>query len=117
MVLEVLQALTSNTQIVKEMLHKGSKHVQVVLLAGMLTKSVCLSVSLSVGALLYLLDLFCNAQSPTVREQTAALLAKMTTDKLVGPKVRIMLCKFLPTIFIDAMRDSPEASVNMFESM
>lgn len=40
----------------------------------------------------------------------------MITDKLVGPKVRIILGKFLPRIFMDAMRDSPEAAVVMFES-
>ena len=40
----------------------------------------------------------------------------MITDKLVGPKVRIVLAKFLPLVFMDAMRDSAEASVHMFES-
>ena len=60
--------------------------------------------------------MFCNSQNPSVREQTAALFAKMITDTLVGPKVRIVLSKFLPLIFMDAMRDSPEASVHMFES-
>lgn len=44
-------------------------------------------------------------------------MAKMITDKLVGPKVRIALAKFLPLIFMDAMRDNSEASVHMFESM
>lgn len=39
----------------------------------------------------------------------------MMADKLVGPKVRITLSKFLPVIFMEAMRDSPEASVQMFE--
>ncbi len=68
------------------------------------------------GALIYLLQLFCNSQNPTVREETASLLAKMITDKLVGPKVRIVLSKFLPLIFMDAMRDNSEASVHMFES-
>lgn len=68
------------------------------------------------GALIYLLNLFCNSQNPSVREETAALFAKMITDKLVGPKVRIVLAKFLPLVFMDAMRDSAEASVHMFES-
>jgi len=63
-----------------------------------------------------MLHLFCNSQNPTVREETASLLAKMITDKLVGPKVCIALSKFLPLIFIDAMRDNSEASVHMFES-
>lgn len=87
--LETLFALMSNTKIVKEALVKGG--------------------------LVYLLDLFCNATNPTVREKTAELLAKMLADKLVGPKVRIILTKFLPGIFMDAMRDSAEASVHMFE--
>ncbi len=39
------------------------------------------------GALIYLLDLYCNAQNPAVREQTAELFAKILSDKLVGPKV------------------------------
>ena len=67
------------------------------------------------GALIYLLDLFCNATNPNVREQTADLLAKILADKLVGPKVRILMTKFLPTIFMDAMRDNPQAAVHMFE--
>jgi DnaJ family protein C protein 13 len=90
LVLEVLQALTSDTKIVKESIQKG--------------------------ALIYLLNLFCNSQNPTVREETASLFAKMITDKLVGPRVRIVLSKFLPVIFMDAMRDSAEASVHMFEN-
>lgn len=32
-------------------------------------------------------------------------------------QVRILLNKFLPTIFMDAMRDNPESSVTMFEGV
>ena len=71
--------------------------------------------ALAKGALVYLLDLFCNATNPQIREKTAELFAKMLSDKLVGPKVRLILMKFLPAIFMDAMRDSPDASVHMFE--
>lgn len=87
--LETLYPLTSNTKLLKEALNKG--------------------------ALIYLLDLYCNATNPNVREQTAELFAKVLSDKLVGPKVRIIMAKFLPAIFMDAMRDSAEASVHMFE--
>jgi len=59
--------------------------------------------------------MFCNSTNPTLREQTAELFAKILSDKLVGPKVRIIVAKFLPAIFMDAMRESPEASVHMFE--
>ncbi|KAH0627267.1 hypothetical protein JD844_002784 [Phrynosoma platyrhinos] len=89
LVLETLYALTSSTKIVKEAMAKG--------------------------ALIYLLDMFCNSTHPQVRSQTAELFAKMTADKLVGPKVRIILMKFLPGVFMDAMRDNPEAAVQIFE--
>ncbi|XP_056376625.1 dnaJ homolog subfamily C member 13 isoform X2 [Hyla sarda] len=89
LVLATLYALTSNTKIIKEAMAKG--------------------------ALIYLLDMFCNSTHPQVRTQTAELFAKMTTDKLVGPKVRIALMKFLPGVFMDAMRDNAEAAVHIFE--
>ncbi|XP_050953803.1 dnaJ homolog subfamily C member 13 isoform X2 [Labeo rohita] len=89
LVLETLYALTSNTKIVTEAMNKG--------------------------ALIYLLDLFCNSTHPQVRTQTAELFSKMTSDKLVGPKVRLTLMRFLPAVFMDAMRDNPEAAVHIFE--
>lgn len=89
-ILDTLYALTSTTKIVKEALSKG--------------------------AVIYLLDLFCNSTNSQVRLACAELLARMSSDKLVGPKVRLCLGAFLPPIFADAMRDSPEAAVNMFES-
>lgn len=89
-ILDSLYALMSNTKIVKEALSKG--------------------------AVIYVLDLFCNSTNPQIREKCAELLARMCSDKLVGPKVKLALGAFLPTIFSDAMRDSAEASVNMFES-
>ncbi|MGH0124511.1 UNVERIFIED_CONTAM: hypothetical protein FKN15_018998 [Acipenser sinensis] len=61
LVLETLYALTSNTKIIKEAMAKG--------------------------ALIYLLDMFCNSTHPQVRSQTAELFAKMTSDKLIGPKL------------------------------
>lgn len=68
------------------------------------------------GAVIYLLDLFCNSTNQNIRQTCAELLARMSLDKLVGPKVRLALGIFLPPIFADAMRDSPETSVTMFES-
>eukprot|EP00795_Rhopilema_esculentum_P013369 gene13369-4225_t len=90
LVLDTLHALISNTKIVKEAMSKG--------------------------AVIYLLDLFCNSSNPNVRSRAAELFSKMMSDKLIGPRVKIILSKFLPSIFMDAMRDSPEASVHMFEA-
>ena len=50
------------------------------------------------------------------REKSAEVLSKMVLDKLIGPKVRICVTRFLPTIFLDAMKQSPEAAVSMLDS-
>lgn len=90
-VIETLLPLMSNTQLVRE--------------------------SLTKGAPLHVLNLFANSRDQTVREKCAELLAKMTSDKLTGPKIRLILYKFLPALFVDAMKDSPQTAINMFDTM
>lgn len=65
---------------------------------------------------MYLLNLFCSSDDAEVREKTAELMGKMTCDKLVGPKVRLILLKILPTALVDQMRDSPSTAVHMYEA-
>ena len=136
---DTMHALCSNTKLVKETMYKGKiwqilnallfflyevSRVEVKGCFGLLEKSsldvkgksqMRTGVLLFLGGLIYLLDLFCNGTNPTVRERSAELFSKMMSDKLIGPKVKIVLAKFLPAIFMDAMRDSAEASVHMFE--
>ncbi|XP_050693547.1 dnaJ homolog subfamily C member 13-like isoform X2 [Eriocheir sinensis] len=88
--LNILHALMSNTKIVKEALNKGG--------------------------VMYLLNLFCSSDEGDVREKTAELMGKMTCDKLVGPRVRLILLKILPAALVDQMRDSPGTAVHMYEA-
>jgi hypothetical protein len=53
----------------------------------LVSNNKCIAELVQYGGLLYLLDLFCNSGAPDVREASAALFAKMLTDKLHGPKV------------------------------
>lgn len=69
------------------------------------------------GAVIYVLDLFCNGRIPQMRESAAECLGKLTADKLSGPKIRISVCRFLPAVFLDAMIDNPSISVQMFETV
>lgn len=62
------------------------------------------------------MDLFCNSSNSTIREAAAELLAKMSSDKLAGPKVKLDLSKFLPRLFSEAIRDAPKQCVQMFET-
>lgn len=64
---------------------------------------------------MYILDVFCNSTVPSLRERSAELISRMGSDKLVGPKVKLIVSRFIPAIFVDAMRESPETCVHMFE--
>lgn len=88
-VIDSLLPLMSNTQLIKEALAKGAP--------------------------LFILNIFTNSGNSLLREKCAEILAKMTNDKLVGPKIKLILCKFLPILFVDAVRDSPQAAVIMFD--
>lgn len=90
-VIDTLLPLMSNTQLVRE--------------------------SLTKGAPLHVLNLFANSRDSNLREKCAELLSKMTSDKLTGPKIRLILYKFLPALFVDAMKDSPQTAINMFDTM
>ncbi|PIC50764.1 hypothetical protein B9Z55_000154 [Caenorhabditis nigoni] len=90
-VLDVLIALSSNGQIVKEMLEHGG--------------------------LMYILSILCLTNSDQgQRLQSAELLAKLQADKLTGPRWTRFINKFLPAIFADALRDSPSTALQMFDS-
>ncbi|KHJ88496.1 hypothetical protein OESDEN_11708, partial [Oesophagostomum dentatum] len=69
------------------------------------------------GGLLYILSVFCSSESdPGERLQAAELLTKLQTDKLTGPRWTRFITKFLPPIFADALRDSPNTAITMFDS-
>ena len=87
--IECLYALCSNGKIVKDMIQTGG--------------------------LLYVLNIFANSNSQTTRQKCAELFAKLLSDKLTGPKIRLILHRFLPPLFMDAMKDNAEAAVITFE--
>ncbi|CAH0713170.1 unnamed protein product, partial [Brenthis ino] len=68
-------------------------------------------------AVIYLLDLFCNCKIPEVREMAVELLARMMADKLLGPKVRLTICRYVPGVFAEAMREAgAAAAVHAFDA-
>ncbi|CAF1209876.1 unnamed protein product [Didymodactylos carnosus] len=90
LVLDILACLCSNTKIVKDLFTSGG--------------------------LLYLLDIFANGQNSNIREKSAETMSKLMSDRLHGPRIRLILQKFLPSLFMDAMRDSCETSIQLFET-
>ncbi|OQR69176.1 dnaJsubfamily C member 13-like [Tropilaelaps mercedesae] len=128
----VIQAVTGNKNCVQDIasvqvlvflllvlksFQSNHQHQQVVLdtLLPLMSNSALVKEAIAKGALLYLLDVYCNASDPKVRERTAELVAKMSGDKLSGPKLVRLLGRFMPAVFLDAMKESPQESVTLFE--
>lgn len=72
--------------------------------------------AVSHGGVLYLLDVFCNADETGVRSQSAAVVARIAADKMHGPKFSITLAKFLPQTFLAVMREDADSAVATFDS-
>lgn len=114
LILETLYALMSSTKIVKDALSKGkAKYTYDNRDYTFLFKMKFIKI---LGAVMYVLDLFCNSSNTQIREAAAELLGKMSSDKLAGPKVKLDLSKFLPRLFSEAIRDVPKQCVHMFET-
>uniref|UniRef100_A0A0M3J3X1 DnaJ homolog subfamily C member 13 (inferred by orthology to a human protein) n=1 Tax=Anisakis simplex TaxID=6269 RepID=A0A0M3J3X1_ANISI len=57
-----------------------------------------------------------QADSGEDRIRAAELLAKLQTDKLTGPRWSRFITRYLPPVFTDALRDSPQAAISMLDS-
>ena len=79
--LQVLSALISHPEIVKQVRVKSSFK----------NKFHLLNKFIPMGGVLFVCDLFCNSPDPVVRSEAAGLLAKAISDRLSGPRVRIMV--------------------------
>ena len=67
------------------------------------------------GGLLYVLNIFTTNNLAQIRQKSTELFAKLMSDKLTGPKIKLLLQRFLPPLFMDAMKDSSETAVITFE--
>ncbi|KCV70333.1 hypothetical protein H696_02660 [Fonticula alba] len=85
------------------------------LLHGLFSNSKLVEEALRKGGLLYLLHLICNSKNGQVRTSAAAVLGKMSSDKLHGPRVVLLVNRFLPPVFMETIRENPETAVLTFE--
>ncbi|KAH9382351.1 hypothetical protein HPB48_012885 [Haemaphysalis longicornis] len=111
-VLDTLLPLASNSRLVREANEAGmrSSADRCTLLVG----GGCRRLRPE-GAVVYLLDQWCNGSEQTLRERAGELLAKMAADKLHGPAVRATVGRFLPTVFLDTMRQGPKEALHLFQ--
>lgn len=60
-------------------------------LSGLMNVQEMIKEAQTKGAVIYLLDMFSNSRNPMIREMCAEIMAKMTADRLSGPKVRTVI--------------------------
>lgn len=129
---QVIQALTGSQECVNDIAHsevlvylllvlvtfKSAQQRLVVLdtLLPLASNSRLVREAVSKGAVVYLLDQWCNGSEQTLRERAGELLAKMAADKLHGPAVRATVGRFLPTVFLDTMRQGPKEALHLFQA-
>ncbi|KAA3681187.1 DnaJ subfamily C member 13, partial [Paragonimus westermani] len=68
------------------------------------------------GGLIYLLEIISRSPARRVREAVVCLLSRCLADKQVGRRIQALLSQFLPPIFAETLRDTPEAFINLFDS-
>lgn len=78
--LDCLYALSSNGKIVKDMVQTGG--------------------------LLYCLNIFANGNLPNIRQRAAELFAKLLSEKLTGPRIRLILQRLVASFLLSGIRSN-----------
>ncbi|CAL8068163.1 unnamed protein product [Calicophoron daubneyi] len=68
------------------------------------------------GGLIYLLDVLVRSPVRRVRECVVTLLSHCLVDKQVGRRIQALLSQYLPPIFPETIRDTPDAFLTLFDS-
>ncbi|VDN13099.1 unnamed protein product [Dibothriocephalus latus] len=68
------------------------------------------------GGLVYLLEVIATSEARDVRQAAVGFLSRCLANPQVGRRIQALLSQFLPAIFPETIRDSPEAFLPLFES-
>nr|VZI25149.1 unnamed protein product [Spirometra erinaceieuropaei] len=68
------------------------------------------------GGLVYLLEVIVTSEARDVRQAAVGFLSRCLANPQVGRRIQALLSQFLPAIFPETIRDSPEAFLPLFES-
>ncbi|VDM00385.1 unnamed protein product [Schistocephalus solidus] len=68
------------------------------------------------GGLVYLLEVIATSEARDVRQAAVGFLSRCLANSQVGRRIQALLCQFLPAIFPETIRDTPEAFLPLFES-
>uniref|UniRef100_A0A0R3XB42 DUF1741 domain-containing protein n=1 Tax=Hydatigena taeniaeformis TaxID=6205 RepID=A0A0R3XB42_HYDTA len=68
------------------------------------------------GGLIYLLEAIATSEVPEVRRGSAELLSRCLANPQLGRRIQALLGQFLPSIFPETIRGSPEQFVTLYDS-
>jgi DnaJ homolog subfamily C member 13 len=86
------------------------------LVNAMLAHRVSVQRLLDSGVYVLLLSLYATTTSEEVREEACRCLGKAFADRLVGPQVFLRASRFLPTAFLEMMRDNVTQACQMLDT-
>ncbi|KAF2075665.1 hypothetical protein CYY_003038 [Polysphondylium violaceum] len=73
--------------------------------------------TINYGGILYLLDIFGNNQITLEnRTKSVGVMGRMIIDKVHGPKVVLLISKFIPPVFNSTMSEDPQQTVMVFDA-
>ncbi|VDP87172.1 unnamed protein product [Echinostoma caproni] len=128
--LEVVQAVSRNNECLVDMAASQLLHSMVMLFPSLpqchqllvetfdhlVMSTALLKELVYCGGLIYLLEILVRSPVRRVREATISLLSHCLVDKQVGRRIQALLSQYLPPIFPETMRDTPEAFLTLFDS-
>nr|CAH8867302.1 unnamed protein product [Trichobilharzia regenti] len=82
----------------------------------LIASSTLLKEFIYAGGLIYLLQLVCSSPQQQDRQATVRLLSHCLINKQFGRRIQAIMNQYLPSVFVDTLRDQPENFLSLFDA-
>ncbi|TNN08971.1 DnaJ subfamily C member 13 isoform 1 [Schistosoma japonicum] len=128
--LDVLQAVSTNPQCLEDiaashllaslvMLFLVLPRAHLILIQTMehlISSSLLLKEFIYSGGLIYLMELICHSSKQQIRHAAVHLISHCLTNKQFGRRIQAIMKQYLPSVFVDTIKDQPETFLALFDA-
>ncbi|VDP44031.1 unnamed protein product [Schistosoma margrebowiei] len=82
----------------------------------LISSSLLLKEFIYAGGLIYLMEIICQSSQQQTRHATVDLISHCLINKQFGRRIQAIMNQYLPSVFVDTLRDQPETFLALFDA-
>ncbi|KAH8857142.1 DnaJ likeubfamily C member 13 [Schistosoma japonicum] len=112
-VVNVISALEALTNVIR---HNTAHLILIQTMEHLISSSLLLKEFIYSGGLIYLMELICHSSKQQIRHAAVHLISHCLTNKQFGRRIQAIMKQYLPSVFVDTIKDQPETFLALFDA-